>query len=505
MKKILCLLLLLVLSAPAISGTDDSGLQVIQFQAKDMLGFATENITEDSVFAYATTTSNSAVNCHSSSTSLNSLSTQTFSLSHTTSSVQLMDAVLPPNRNFGAIFLMKKGTDYFLRVKDGANDFELMPHASVSNTYLFASSIYLSGQYIYVCNGDEVWKYVSGSGTSTRINSLPFDTMTCVSAATWKGRLFVATEYTMYNSAPNDYENWDVTLGAGETRFSNYGSIRKLIETQYGLYIFTMTGVFLLSGGDTTATWRIDKVCAVVPEVDYSNVAASAFAHKNAVLFSNRGSIYMIEGMNTSFLAHTPTYGLTTYFQIYKMMMSQDRYLYIAGIASATYKVFVFDIQTKSFYEHDWLDIPYGDNFYGESDGTKVLFSWLPTMSFKDNTTATTFEDFTYRTSYTTLDVNNGTHKRISRVEVDMKAATADTIECRLYYQEIAGETYETTNMVGAGYLKTYVWNVGLDQPVRKMSLYLSNDGQTPKGITSVKTMRVYYSPLGTIKDSTLR
>jgi len=505
MKKVIFALLMLVLGLVLfcspfmlLAGQSDKALQTLVLNGPDILGFGAEENTEDSKFA---------AECSNLYPSDNGLSTLTYGFLPTTDSNSVfIEACMVADEVFYNYFT---GGNY--QVKRYSTQTEIIPAADGGSLFLFAFGFYKSGYYYYAMNEKAMYKATTGAGTKvigvTGYN-LPFYEAgyTATSAAIWKNRLWVsgASPGGVYNrmfiSSPTDWEDFTPAENRGNVwDVPNYAKITKLISTLAGLYVVCWDGVYLVSGGDSPDTWRIDKVVTFA----VSGGQKSIIPYKGAIILHDGKDVYMLEGYNLQKLCQIPYSG----YSFDTLAMWYDRYLAFGNVSSAA--GVIYDIQTKSYFEIPIIKGLIADRFFVSGN---FLFSPLPTLS---QSTSTQITPFSWKSCWITLDGNAANNKEIVRIEMDTLLTGGASAEVGLGYSEKSGEGYISKTFIGKNYTaaskgvrpptNTLVWNVGLRKAVKRIYLkWLYNSG-TVSSTSFIKQIRIFYRNVGNIKGNEIR
>jgi hypothetical protein len=503
----LLLTALLLTPCAVLAGTDDSGLQVFTVDFSKQLGESADVAQEDTLFSPY---------CYNMFSSGNGFSSCKDSLGSgkdwTGYGSDIID--LPSD---------EAGTYAIVRINSNITTTEVYLHtfpASNSGTRttlintaytapFYEMNAFYGGTLTYLTYGPPSLLTIDGSLTTGSV-SLP---VAPSHSEVWQNRLFISTSNYLYYSTAQDYTDFTVgpTTG-GVIRVWESDSINKLVATQYGLYIFTDNGIFLLSGQNKNA-WSLEKI-SILTTSNYRNVTK----YKDTIYFLDsslyRKTLWAMQGVGLNKISEFP-YALTGFDSITWIKVFDDGEKIVLAQQASSRVGLVFDLKSKSWFRTAEFNIVKSDKYFIKniSYTTYEIYSAPQFRKFLNETNAyrsdylTPVYPWAYQTAWLTLDGNASNRKEIDRIEFDYQGGTTSVY---LYYAYGNGSSTSANTTLTAPTntrLSTYVWNapIGRQQSNRFYLYFLSSGTQTMTTNYILKQARIYYRNIGNYKTNSLR
>lgn len=505
MKRILCIGLILgtlLIASNAFCGTDDSGLQVFTLNGADMLGESADVAQEDTKWAtYSLNMFNSGngISCYGRPQSAGyewdeepqaMCGNRPFIRTQGTGSNHVW---VHTNGNYGPA----AGTRTLLltAVTSGADIFTFR---GLTKDYLFTGNYLIS----------------SADGfASTSAVSLP--AVGGNRAAVWQNRFWYSTQYTIYYTAAQDFENFTNSATAGgTTNIFGISTIKKLVGTKYGLYIFTDAGIFLQSGA--SKAWSIEKISDLVlygPD--------TATSYNDTIYFLSQSpegkKVFALASTQIVTLADIPNFVVSTNGTM-KVVNGGRLLILCQNVLSGVSGV--YDMQSKSWSRSYEYNVIGGDSYYAKSTSylKYAIFQFpkaekflaeidSPLTAYTSVLSYVVPQPYGFNTNWFTLDGNASNRKEINRIEIDFQGGTSTV---QLNYAYTNGNSaatgiylYAPTNFRPT----TYVWNapIGKQQSNRFYLAFASYGAQTMTTNFFIKQIRIYYRNIGNYTTNALR
>lgn len=492
------------------AGTDDSGLQVFTIDFSKQLGESADVAQEDTLF------SPYCYNMFSSGNGMTTLSEpegygtewsgpatdiatidafgynfiRTFPATGT--SVYSSEVYLHYNPTYSA-----PTSGRSLLIKDVLNrgNSEMVAVTTMDKGYLFVGSKFLR---------------VTGSvGSPTTVEvALPSIGQTM---AVWNNRVFFAYGYTIFYSAPQNFEDFSNTATTGgTTNIYECDVIIKLIGTKYGLYIFTDSGIFLQSGTGSKNSWNIEKISNLI----LSN-RANATIYNDIIYFStysyDGNKVYVISGATVQEFLKTSPDTMTSISGLQICDAGNFLCFFNSTVGGTTW---LYNVASKSFARNSEFNYGGSNRYYLKRTSTGYKVYEFPHLIRINNTYSYPIGDYlnpmtpwAYQTNWMTLDGNASARKEIDRVEFDYQGGT---VAVGLYYAYGNGSSSGSAITLVAPVntrLSTYTWNapIGKQQSNRFYLYFLSSGTQTMTTNYILKQARIYYRNIGNYKTNSLR
>ncbi len=572
--SIIIILTLLLASLNAFAGVDDSNLQVFTLTGDKLLGSNTMQHTEDSSFG------DFAVNVWNDNglTQLcltdDPAKTFTYNLQSVYQSYVIDAQRLPIVGKAGTYYgqnatiaMIKEGNTSSVNLyysnslinivpKDfGPNGAQYVNGSYNNDGFLYAASYTAAGVPLVFVLTPNAYTLCSvsltdghltpGNPTGSSSRNYPstkqafFIDGYLLTADAWQNRTWIAQEVDIascenrlrYSSATDvtDFTGGP-TLG-GIIDLPEAESIKKIIGTQYGLYVFTDKNIWLVYGDINPMSWSLKKIWQ---GSDYKFKKAFKY-NEDVFIYSDDGNeqaVFKASGLNIDKIIHFPS-TLPTYFI---PNIIHNKYLTLGD--TSTYGYFqgnIYDMEAKCYYT--WQKVQncprnsgyFISRFYDYNTHTTIL-KFYPNPDFEENYFPTYFNTsetlITYETAWQTLDGIGSNLKNIKRVEIDYDADTQEVLQCTVvrrtnnsnYAQYDAAQTFKGYT---DGDLTSILHSFGTHSPTQTAFINLNlmrrpatkfkfmiNTFGAANIITRpirIKQIRVYYQPVGNPLRSNLK
>lgn len=238
-------------------------------------------------------------------------------------------------------------------------------------------------------------------------------------AEEWKGRLFIGTTtQSVYFSSTLDYTDFTIGSSLGGVINTPDGSnIKAMQSNSLGLFIFTSSGIWLLSGDVEPTSWNFKKIT--------STVSTYSIYSPNIITCSDIQTIYFIINKTLYALdAGTTVIPISSLENTFIDMNYYNGRIYL--FAYYGYLSHYYDMATKSFFATNYRSAVNNMIGYKSYDaGTDIMVftigvnSAIRYMSNVNSTNGYTVYEQAYWESCP-LSLNNlSNYKRIKRIEID--------------------------------------------------------------------------------------
>lgn len=503
------------------AGTDDSGLQVFELDVTKMKGFSADVMTEDSF--YAQECKNLYANGYGLTSLFQYASDDIFTYGSTTavSTLRFVDWSKTSSYFLNAFY--KDGSYYVTRTAD--NNI-VIPAASADNSFIFGASFFygtfqeivVSKKAVYTVNG-------------VQVTGLPFfPTYDLRSATLWKNRLWVLAGtgvqyYRLWHSQASNYTNFTSSATEGGVlNLADFPDCVRLVGTNYGLYIIAREGIWLISGGDTPTSWRVEKIIAWKNDLAHGGVCE----YQGQLFLTCDKGIFLLSGTSLEKLTELPKQ-----INVASTSIIHDRFLGITAstdttpnayhyYSTSTSETYLYDLQSKSFITAYPVHGVFNNDLWVKFSSALAYTVYQAPPLIYSATNTNTMMPILYHSPWLTLDGNGANSKIVKRIEIE-SIGNNPTMEVALY-AELANNTllgsansYKDFNTsipltslatptAGRPATNTFIWNVAERQPFRKIAIrFQSLDGATMTGNFLLKKIRVYYVPVGNPLKNSLR
>lgn len=544
--------LVLGTSLCVLAGEDNSGLEKFVIKGSDMYGWGTETDSADTKFA------SYAKDCYTDDSGLfaTQYSTTSGDFHYSTWAVSLRAVQPTPEIKNFYLYSQSVGGDHDVIVNmqyigaggstssvlirrlygTGASTGELdlvSPNPNATN-FLFAVNInnptYTNLPGVLVMGSEQAYWWYSGWFGAVkygdRTTVFPNANWPMYSggakplaACMWKNRLTVASSDGDTSSENRLYFSsvvnpLDFTLSTGAAHFFDLVesvSIKKLIPTAYGLYIFCESSIWLITGGDNVTSWTVEKI------YDSQTLLVGAVEDNDMIYFWNSENIFSLSGRESTAICKMPyaAHVLSPFY--FPSAIWYSRYLMIQN--------YMIDLKTKSHYICGNVLAPVSKYNAIETVAVTGAYTRLKIVdipTFRNTVYSASSwinRDFYYLSNWITLDGSDSTRKIIRKIEVDYFASASQEIYLYAIYSygtdsypyETYGPYIKLTGkdqgaLVG-GYgagppFWTRTFNNALPSAQRKLKLYISSNGASIKssGALGIKEIRIYYINVGSNK-----
>jgi uncharacterized Fe-S cluster protein YjdI len=500
---------LLLTPYAVLAGTDDSGLQVFTVDFSKQLGESADIAQEDTLFSPY---------CYNMFSSGNGLTTfpEGYGSNYewTGTAGDIADY---PDSYFGAILKVDNTTaaDIYLMFNPtfaSGTATKIFLYNAARTSENFNMDVFSGGDTTYITVGNGMLSYFASTLATTSV-SLPTSTIT--DAEIFQNRLFLVNGKLLYYSTAQNYENFTVgpTTGGVINVFES-GGIRKIISTKYGLYIFAVRGIFLLSGQDKNS-WRIEKIS----NLQIANLK-SATVYQDIIYFTaisnelNNGSLWVLNGIDIQPLSDIPGLFFPNFTFNHRLQIFSNGNFLALATKTVNGTSLIFDLNKKTWIRNSDFNVLGSTRFYIKKTSSGHKIYEFPQaqkfLNYYSNPKAAylnPMQPWAYQTSWMTLDGNASNRKEIDRVEFDYQGGT---VAVSLYYAYGNGSSSGATTTLTAPTntrLSTYVWNapIGRQQSNRFYLYFLSSGTQTMTTNYILKQARIYYRNIGNYKTNSLR
>lgn len=539
MKRTIIAFALTFIALCSYAGTDDSGLQVYTIKGEDMMGTTMAPNTEGLKFGQGMQnmfqTGNGLSTFYTGGSAYGSLSS-----TNTSKFLDLDSCYTPQFGNDSFYYSFYTGTSS-VHINLSGSGFSSSKKFKYTDTLFGGLGLASGWSFVrafkdpfntnrnYIFTPKRIFSDIFLSGTSEI--TFPFGGDTLLDCEYHKNRVFCGalTGYVYYSSAL-DLADFTNASGKGGT-IKLPSPIRNLESTQYGLYIFTSSGVYLLSGGEQPSSWKLEEVFPGVSNyVGLNNRSHdSVFERNNVVYFISQDSgrdnfcvVYSISGYSHQKIAYVPPTSYPYYAGL--NMLGENTLMWYNGTDCS-----LLDINTGALSTR--TDITSGTNAYNfycyntyGMTGYAYKIYWKQPLEYNYNagdTYITSQPQFWYRTPIINFGTP-GNQKEISRVEVDYIFAknfygAGSKCEMYLYYPYVnflwtnvtsPAISENDTGVITPYYTKvpykTFVWNAPAKVPMKRCYLdfhsYSTNYAYVGYQQSILKEIRIYYRDLGAYK-----
>jgi len=239
-------------------------------------------------------------------------------------------------------------------------------------------------------------------------------------AEEWNGRLFIGTETSsVYFSSTLDYTDFSISgTTGGLINMPDGSNIKCMKSNSIGLFIFTSSGVWLLSGDTQPSSWSLKKINTLITTNSANWNKMIVCGDYNKIFFVANKTLYILEDgvMVTPISILSGDYTDINFY-------ANKIYLFCnSGYANPCY----YDIQTTSFYNINARNST--NNLIGvkaPNNSADIIISIISkndNIRFLSNRSSiggyTTYDEVYWESSPLSLSGLNN-YKKIKRIEID--------------------------------------------------------------------------------------